>query len=139
MIEWSEQHRAIRDAFRRFVDQEIKPKRIELEHGDLPPYEILRKMFATFGLRDLAEMRFQRDLERAEKPADQEKPREPDPAQGEMVAMQMIPIIELSRHSPGMVTALSVSAGLTAGTTHLPGPRTPQERFGQELLTLAQN
>ena len=70
MIEWNEQHLAIREAFRRFVETEIRPKRDELEHGDTPPYEVLRKMFATFGLRDMAEMRFQNDLEKAERKSD---------------------------------------------------------------------
>ena len=36
MIEWSETHIAIRDAFRRFVEAEIKPNLAELEHGDTP-------------------------------------------------------------------------------------------------------
>ena len=34
MIEWSEQHQAIRDMFRRFVEAEISPRREEFEHGD---------------------------------------------------------------------------------------------------------
>jgi alkylation response protein AidB-like acyl-CoA dehydrogenase len=140
MIEWSEQHLAIRDAFRRFVESEIKPKREELEHGDLPPYDILRKMFATFGLKDLAEMRFQEDLTKAERrekgETTTEKKEGPNPGAGEMVAMQMIPIIELSRYSPGMVTALGVSAGLTANTILSRGTRAQKERWARSLLTL---
>ena len=49
MIEWSEQHQMIRDAVRRFIEAEIVPNLEELEHGDMPPYEILRKLFSTFG------------------------------------------------------------------------------------------
>jgi alkylation response protein AidB-like acyl-CoA dehydrogenase len=139
MIEWSEQHLSIRDAFRRFVETEIRPLRDELEHGDTPPYEVLRKMFATFGLREMAEMRYQADLARAErkKGADDEK-REPKPSPeaGEMMAMQLIPIVELSRVSPGMVTALGVSAGLTAGTVMSKGTKAQKERWARELLTL---
>jgi len=139
MIEWSEQHLSIRDAFRRFVETEIRPLRDELEHGDTPPYEVLRKMFATFGLREMAEMRYQADLARSErkKSGDEEK-REPKPSPeaGEMMAMQLIPIVELSRVSPGMVTALGVSAGLTAGTIMSKGTRAQKERWARELLTL---
>ncbi len=138
MIEWNEQHQAIFAAFRRFVEQEVQPLRDDLEHGELPPYEILRKMFETFGLRDMAEARFQRELARdgavpAEATGDDE-----DSASlgGEMVAMQMIPIIELSRVSPGMVTALGVSAGLTAGTILSRGTRGQKERWAKDLLTL---
>ena len=42
MIEWSEQHLMIRDAMRRFIEAEIKPRLEELEHGDTPPYDVLR-------------------------------------------------------------------------------------------------
>jgi acyl-CoA dehydrogenase len=139
MIEWSEQHLAIRDAFRRFVETEIAPKREQLEHGDLPPYEVLRKMFATFGLRELAEMRYRADLEKAERPkppGGESGEREPNPMAAEQVALQMIPIVELSRYSPGMVTALGVSAGLTAGTIMARGTRVQKDRWALELLKL---
>jgi len=139
MIEWSEQHLAIRDSFRRFVDAEIKPKRDELEHGDTPPYEVLRKMFATFGLREMSLMRYEADLEKGDKKSqgdDEAGAAKPNPMAGEMTAMQMIPIIELSRHSPGMVTALGVSAGLTAGTIMSKGTRAQKERWAKDLLTL---
>ena len=58
MIEWSEQHQMIRDAVRRFVEAEIEPRVEEFEHGDTPPYEILRKLFRTFGMDELARARF---------------------------------------------------------------------------------
>ncbi len=137
MIEWNEQHLAIREAFKRFVDSEIAPKREELEHGNTPPYDVLRKMFATFGLREMAEMRFQADLDKAERPKPSEpSERKPNPLAGEQVALQMIPIIELSRHSPGMVTALGVSAGLTANTIMSRGTRRQKERWALDLLRL---
>ena len=66
MIEWSEQHRMIRDAVRRFVDAEIVPNVEALEHGDMPPYDILRKMLSTFGMDALAKTRFERTLARDE-------------------------------------------------------------------------
>ena len=138
MIEWNEQHRAIRDAFRKFVETEIAPRREELEHGDTPPYDVLRKMFATFGLREMAEMRYQAELEKAPKTESDAEPREraPNPMAGEQVALQMIPIVELSRYSPGMVTALGVSAGLTAGTIMSRGTRAQKERWALDLLRL---
>jgi len=139
MIEWGEQHLAVRDAFRRFVDSEIRPLRDEIEHGDTPPYEVLRKLFATFGLRDMAEMRYQSDLERSERKRDPDAPpKEPkaNPQAADMAAMQMIMIIELSRVSPGMVTALGVSAGLTASTIMSKGTRQQKERWVKDLLTL---
>ena len=60
MFEWSEDQLAIRDAVRRFVDEEIKPNVEELEHGDTPPYEVIRKLYRTFGLDALARDAFKR-------------------------------------------------------------------------------
>ena len=56
MIEWSEQHRMLRDAIRRFVEAEIAPNLESLEHGDTPPYDVLRKMIRAFGMDEMAEM-----------------------------------------------------------------------------------
>lgn len=134
MIEWSETHLAIRDAFRRFVEAEIKPKLEELEHGDTPPYDVLRKMVATFGLADMARMRFAADL--AREPGAAPRERKPSPQAGDELAMQMIPIIELCRYSPGMVTALGVSMGLTARAILSRGTRAQKERWALPLLTL---
>ena len=51
MFEWSEEQLAIRDAVRRFVDEEIKPNVEELEHGDTPPYEVIRKLYRDLRAR----------------------------------------------------------------------------------------
>jgi hypothetical protein len=64
MFEWSEEQLAIRDAVRRFVEEEVKPNVEELEHGDTPPYEVIRKLYRTFGLDALARDGFKRQLER---------------------------------------------------------------------------
>jgi alkylation response protein AidB-like acyl-CoA dehydrogenase len=141
MIEWSDTHRSIRDMVRRFVEAEIKPKVTELEHGDLPPYDILRKMFATFGMRDMGEIRAAKAQARAEKRAaararGEDLQQEERTESGDQVAMQMLPIIELSRFCPGMVTALGVSVGLTANTIMSRGTPRQIERWAKDLLTL---
>ncbi len=136
MIEWNEQHLMIRDAIRRFIEAEIKPRVEELEHGDTPPYDILRKMMATFGLDEVARSRFQQQIER-EKAG--EKPRRrgsEDGGGGEAAAMSMIPIIELCRYCPGMVTAMGVSVGLTAAAIMSKGTTEQKERWALPLLTL---
>jgi acyl-CoA dehydrogenase len=142
MFEWSEEHRMIRDAVRQFVEAEIVPKRDELEHGDLPPYDILRKMFATFGMDVMAREQFKRRIER-ERATDTEQP---TPAgDGEAAdtagrtnnaAMSLIPIIELCRHCPGMVTAMGVSMGLTSAAIMSRGTAAQKERWALDLLTL---
>lgn len=141
MIEWSDTHLAIRDAFRRFVEAEIKPNLEALEHGDTPPYAVMRKMVETFGIGEMAKARFAAEIAR-ERPPDPEaeakkrKERGPSAEAGNAMAMQLIPVIELSRYSPGMVTALGVSMGLTARAILSRGTRAQKERWALPLLTL---
>ncbi|MCW5791165.1 MAG: acyl-CoA dehydrogenase family protein [Polyangiaceae bacterium] len=134
MIEWSEQHLQIRELVRRFVEAEIRPNLEALEHGDEPPYGVLRKLFATFGLKEMGKQRFHAELRRAER--GESKSDEPRSGGGDAVALQLLPVIELSRYCPGMVTALGVSVGLTAGAIMKKGTRAQKERWALDLLTL---
>ncbi|MEY2403000.1 MAG: hypothetical protein QOD38_551 [Acidimicrobiaceae bacterium] len=134
MYEWSEEQRMIRDAVRQFIQAEIVPKRDELEHGDLPPYDILRKLFATFGMDAMAREGFKRRIE-AEK-AGEKRERGAGAGDATAAAMSMIPIIELCRHCPGMVTAMGVSMGLTSAAIMSRGTIAQKERWALDLLTL---
>ena len=151
MIEWSEQHRMIRDAVRRFVEAEVVPRIEELEHGDLPPYDVLRKLISTFGMDEMARARFQKQLEKEKAGAasgegerkrpqgarSEAQPSEDDRAggRGDGVAFQLIPIIELCRYCPGLVTAMGVSMGLTAAAILAKGTPRQKERWALPLLT----
>jgi alkylation response protein AidB-like acyl-CoA dehydrogenase len=145
MIEWSEQHLMVRDLMRRFIDEEIVPNLEELEHGDTPPYDILRKLFKTFGMDEMARSRFSAQIAKAKAPSTDQveaKPKasgrdpEAESAKADAAAMQLIPIIELCRYCPGMVTAMGVSMGLTAGAVMSKGTTAQKERWGLDLLTL---
>ncbi len=137
MIEWSEQHQMIRDAVRRFVDAEIVPNLEELEHGDTPPYEVLRKLYSSFGMGELARSRFRKQIAAEKAGEPREEKAGPDPGvRADAAAMTLIPIIELCRYCPGMVTALGVSAGLTAGAILSKGTTAQKERWALDLLTL---
>jgi alkylation response protein AidB-like acyl-CoA dehydrogenase len=138
MYEWSEEHLMVREAIRQFVEKEIKPHLEELEHGDTPPYDVLRKLFRTFGMDAMARDRFQRQIEREKAEARGEEV----PGRGEGVslgdggAFMMIPIIELCRYCPGMVTAMGVSVGLTAAAIMSKGTTAQKERWAGDLLTM---
>jgi len=132
MFDWSEEHQAISAVVRRFVDEEIRPHLDDLEHNGVPPYDILRKMYDTFGLKDMARDSFQRQLQR--KLADDEPSR--DQRGGSDPAAQLITTIELCRVSPGLVTSLGVSTGLAAGTINKLGTPAQMERWGLDLMTL---
>ena len=51
-------------------------------------------------------------------------------------SLTMIPIIELCRYCPGMVTAMGVSMGLTSAAINSRGTIAQKERWVPELLTL---
>jgi acyl-CoA dehydrogenase len=142
MYEWSDEQLMVRDAVRQFIDKEIRPNVEELEHGDTPPYDVLRKLFATFGMDAAARERFAKQIafersvaeavERGEEPP--EKPeREGD---GGGSSLTLIPIIELCRVCPGMVTAMGVSMGLTSAAINAKGTIAQKERWVPELLTM---
>ena len=133
MYEWSDEHQMVRQAVRQFIEAEIKPRVEEFEHGDTPPYEVLRKLYSTFGLDAMAGDSFDRQIA-AEKEG---KPRERGGGMGGAGAgMAMIPIIELCRYCPGMVTAMGVSVGLTSAAIMSKGTIAQKERWGRDLLTL---
>ena len=141
MYEWSEEHQMIRDAVKRFVDEEVRPHVEELEHGDLPPYEILRKMFATFGMDAMARDRFAKQIAREKTVAEaaargEELPAAKESKSGDGGGLSLIPIIELCRVCPGMVTAMGVSMGLTSAAIMSKGTTAQKERWALDLLTM---
>ncbi len=136
MIEWSEQHELIRTTVRRFIEAEIVPNLEALEHGDMPPYDKLRKMYATFGMDEMARSRFDRQIARAKSGDTEKKAKREGDGTGDSAAMQLIPIIELCHYCPGMVTAMGVSTGLTAAAVMSKGTVEQKERWGLDLLTL---
>ncbi len=137
MIEWNEQQLMIRDMVRRFIDAEIIPNLEQLEHGDLPPYDTMRKLASAFGIAEAARMRYEALKQRAQRAGD--KPAKSEHAAGmgtDGAALQLIPIIELSKYCPGMVTAMGVSMGLTASAIMSKGTWAQKDRWALPLLTL---
>ena len=141
MLDWTDEHKMLRDAIRSFVEKEIVPLRDELEHGDLPPYGVLRKLFAILRHRRDGARQLQ-EAARTGRGAADDVARGVDPALSESSAsgfdpaLMLILLIELSRYCPGMVTALGVSAGLTASAIDSRGTPGQRERWVPDLLAL---
>jgi alkylation response protein AidB-like acyl-CoA dehydrogenase len=143
MFEWSDEQQMVRAVVRDFIQKEVVPHHRELEHGDLPPYDILRKLVATFGLDAMARERFARQIARdgsdtADGDGDDTAdaaPRDPKEA-ANAAAFQLIPIIELCRWSPGMVTAMGVSMGLASAAIMSRGTVAQKQRWALPLMTL---
>ncbi|REF00927.1 acyl-CoA dehydrogenase family protein [Thermomonospora umbrina] len=126
MFEWSSEDLMIRDAVRGWIDAEVRPRLDDLDSGDLPPYDLIRDLFRTFGLDEMARSSFKA---RAAKEDDSGGP-------GGDPSMTILPIVELCKVSPGLVTAMGVSLGLAAGTVMKRGTPEQRERWGLDLLTM---
>src|SRR5215475_8503190 len=140
MFEWPEELQMVRDAVRQFVDNEIRPHREELEHGDLPPYDLLRRLYKTFGMDSMAADSFDKRIAAEEAAAGGGEAKKAATSDREESrgggGFTLLPIIELCKCSPGMVTALGVSVGLTAAAIMSKGTTAQKRRWARDLLTL---
>ncbi|MGZ4713420.1 MAG: acyl-CoA dehydrogenase family protein [Acidimicrobiia bacterium] len=139
MYEWSDEHKMIRDAVRDFVEKEVRPRREELEFGDTPPYEVIRKLYSTFGMDEMARASFAKRIAKEKGAAEPVKSDDGgdggDGGGGGGAGFMLLPIIELCRCSPGLVTAMGVSTGLAAATIMSRGTTEQKERWALDLLT----
>ncbi|MBJ8337685.1 acyl-CoA dehydrogenase family protein [Antrihabitans sp. YC3-6] len=145
MIEWSDTDLMMRDAVREFIDKEIRPNIDALEHGDLPPYAILRKLFSEFGIDVMAAEAAKTLLEKERAKEAAIAAGEPKPEKksksgaGDMAAqasMGLVVVSELAGVSLGMVAAVGVSLGLGAATIMSRGTLAQKERWLTDILTL---
>ena len=142
MIEWNEQQQMIQKMVRDFVAKEVVPNLDDIEYNGVPPYDILRKMIKTFGMDVMAKQNYEKQIAREKAAAENgedaptKKKDGPSEGAGDQAAMTMIPIIELSRHAQGLVTAMGVSMGLTGGAIMSKGTIEQKERWALPLLTL---
>ncbi|MGW4525802.1 acyl-CoA dehydrogenase family protein [Amycolatopsis sp. NPDC004378] len=127
MIEWSETDLLIRDSIREFIAKEIRPHLDELESGVLPPYDIIRKMFAAFGLDALARESVSKLLSGSSGSS--------APKMGGQETLALVAVSELAGVSLGIVASLGVSLGLTAATILSKGSAEQKQRWLPELAT----
>ncbi|GAC48604.1 putative acyl-CoA dehydrogenase [Gordonia aichiensis NBRC 108223] len=123
----------VRDAVRSFVDKEIRPHSDELESGQLPPYDILRKLMTSFGVDAMAREGLEKELDA--EAAGESKPKGSGGG-GMMNSMALILNMELAAASLGMVVSMGVSVGLTVSTIRSKGTLAQKKRWLPELVTL---
>lgn len=145
MIGWTEQQQLVKTMMRDFIEKEIVPHIDDLEYNGVPPYELLRKFFSTFGIDEMAGSNFDKLIAKQEAIArgdavEEEASKAPGgPISEEALdaaGMQLLPTIELSRHCSGLITALGVSVGLTAGAIRAKGSMAQKKKYVRELLTM---
>jgi alkylation response protein AidB-like acyl-CoA dehydrogenase len=142
MIDWSDVDLAVRDAVREFVDKEIRPHVDELESGAMEPYPIIRKLFATFGITDMARDSLNKRLARLRDGGESAEKSGKAPSGGGGMfgdgsggGMGFVVVSELCRVSMGVVTGMGVSLGLTVPTIMGRGTLAQQERWLPDLVT----
>src|SRR6478752_6251811 len=136
MLEWSDVDIAVRDAVREFVDKEIRPHVDELESGDMAPYPIIRKLFATFGIAEMARDSLNKRLARLREGGEPSGTAQSGGMFGDGAGgMGFVVVSELCRVCMGVVTGMGVSLGLTVPTIMGRGTLAQQERWLPGLVT----
>jgi alkylation response protein AidB-like acyl-CoA dehydrogenase len=136
MLEWSDVDLAVRDAVREFVDKEIRPHVDALESGEMEPYPIVRKLFATFGIADMARDSLNKRLATLRDGRTSSGKSSGGGMFGDgSGGMGFVVISELCRVSMGIVTGMGVSLGLTVPTIMGRGTLAQQERWLPDLVT----
>ena len=138
MLEWSDVDVAVRDAVREFVEKEVRPHVDALESGEMEPYPIIRKLFATFGIADMARDSLNKRLARLRDGGQSsEKPSSGGMfgGDGASAGMGFVVVSELCRVCMGVVTGMGVSLGLTVPTIMGRGTLAQQQRWLPDLVT----
>ncbi|MFF0453409.1 acyl-CoA dehydrogenase family protein [Nocardia africana] len=130
MYKWSDEDLMLRDAVRGFIKKEIEPHVDRLESGALPPFDIIRKLYATFGLDEMAREGLAKSLAREEAGT-------PGRSGGFSGSGSMGVILnsELAGVSLGLVASMGVSLGLAVGTIRSRGTLAQKKRWLPELVT----
>ncbi|MEV0076206.1 acyl-CoA dehydrogenase family protein [Nocardia neocaledoniensis] len=134
MYQWSDEDLMFRDAVRGFIAKEVTPHVDQLESGALPPFDIIRKLYATFGLDEMAREGLAKALAREESgTTGSGKSGGGFSGAG---SMGVILNSELAGVSLGLVASMGVSLGLTAATIRSRGTLAQKKRWLPELVTM---
>jgi len=137
MLEWTDVDLAVRDAVREFVDKEIRPHVDDLESGEMEPYPIIRKLFATFGIAEMARESLDKRLAKLRDGGESSGKSSGGGGMfgGGSGGMGFVVVSELCKVSMGIVTGMGVSLGLTVPTIQGRGTLAQQERWLPDLVT----
>ncbi|MFD4442976.1 acyl-CoA dehydrogenase family protein [Nocardia sp. NPDC058519] len=135
MYQWSDEDLMFRDAVRGFIAKEVTPHIEQLESGTLPPFDIIRKLYAAFGLDEMAREGLEKALAREE--AGTVGSGKSSGGFSGAGSMGVVLNSELAGVSLGLVASMGVSLGLTAGTIRSRGTLAQKKRWLPELVTMA--
>ena len=133
MFEWSEEDVMVREAVRGFIDKEVRPNVDALESGELPPYDILRKMLKTFGMDAMNSESLQKEIAAEEAGEERAKGGGSNSLANSMF---LILNMEMAGVSLGLIASMGVSMGLTVSTIRSRGTLAQKKRWLPELVTM---
>ncbi|UCD84538.1 MAG: acyl-CoA dehydrogenase family protein [Deltaproteobacteria bacterium] len=133
MFELQEQHRMIEQAVRQFCEKELAPQVEALDKEEILPYDLIRKMMDSLGLRDMLLSALEKRLEGKEAKQDNEELDALDATRQDILNSYII-MKELSRVSPGFTMAWGASIGLCGLAIINKGNKEQIKKYGIPVL-----
>ncbi|MFW6067081.1 MAG: acyl-CoA dehydrogenase family protein [Myxococcota bacterium] len=138
MFEWSEQHEMMRRMLRQWLTANLEPATADLEEERALPYDLMRKLFDDFSMREaiVEQLRsvIERKAARKDDASEEKAPRVGvgmgDPAMGNLVPWEM------SRVNPGFCLSFGANMGLAGATIVSKGTAEQVERWAVPVMTL---
>lgn len=129
MLDFSEEQKQVQKAIRAWCTQNLEPKVLGMEAGEIDVYPVMKQMAETFGIIDMVKTMFEKMKASDGKEGDRKKGIASDPA------LMAILTMELSRVCPGFALAFGASLGLFAGGVL--GRGTPKQKLDYALPVLS--
>jgi alkylation response protein AidB-like acyl-CoA dehydrogenase len=144
MFELTEPQRMIQEAFRQYCEKELAPHVDALEKGEANPFDLMRQMLDTFGMRDTMRESLKRRVQKMrcqgteENKAEEKEGEAEDPlemAQRDMM-IPFVMIKELCRVAPGFAMSFGVSTALCGQTILGKGTPDQIEKYAIPVICL---
>jgi alkylation response protein AidB-like acyl-CoA dehydrogenase len=138
MHEWNEQHRMMQQMLRQWLNANLEPATEDLEEARALPYDLMRKLFTDFSMKETIATQLKQRMERRAR-GDASGGADGgmdggigmgDPAIGNLVTW------ELARVNPGFCLSFGATLGLAGATIVSKGTPEQIERWGIPVMTL---
>ncbi|MEO8874928.1 MAG: acyl-CoA dehydrogenase family protein, partial [Polyangiaceae bacterium] len=134
MLDFSEEQKQVQKAIRSWCVQNLEPKVLAMEAGELDVYPVMKEMAQTFGIIDMVKTMFEQIRQTPQSASDGEKPSKRGLASDP--ALMAILTMELSRVCPGFALAFGASLGLFAGGVMARGTKEQKIKYALPVLSL---
>ena len=134
MLDFTEEQKLAQSAIRGWCAQNLEPKVVAMEAGEVSIYPAMRAMAETFGIGDMARSAFEKL--RAKESYNKEVGEGKSGIAGFQSSLMAILMMELSRVCPGFALAFGASLGLFGGAVMAKGTFAQKERWALPVLSM---